>query len=82
MNTITCNHSSQNILTIDDSSLVNIIVSAVKMIKGVSAIKIQKGENRILDSASYKATMVDVKKGNVTIYKSADDMFNSLMNEP
>lgn len=82
MNTITYNRSSQIILTIDDSSLVNKIVSAVKMIKGVTAVKIQKGENRILGSASYKAAMEDVKKGNVTTYKSADDMFNSLMNEP
>ena len=38
-------------------------------------------ESSILDSPSYKAAMRDVEQGRITTYKSADDMFNDLMNE-
>ena len=35
--------------------------------------------NQILQSASYKAGMEDIKKGNVTSYSSSDEMFRDLL---
>ena len=34
---------------------------------------------KILQSASYKAGMEDIKKGNVTSYSSSDEMFRDLL---
>ena len=36
-------------------------------------------DNQILQSASYKAGMEDIKNGNVTSYSSSDEMFRDLM---
>ena len=36
-------------------------------------------DNQILQSASYKAGMEDIKKGNVTSYSSSDEMFRDLL---
>ena len=66
MNTLTYNSQSQLIVTIDDMSLVKKISDAVKLIKGVTSVRISNPDNQILQSASYKAGMEDIKKGNVT----------------
>ena len=79
MNTLTYNSQSQLIVTIDDMSLVKKISDAVKLIKGVTSVRISNPDNQILQSASYKAGMEDIKKGNVTSYSSSDEMFHDLM---
>ena len=79
MNTLTYNSQSQLIVTIDDMSLVKKISDAVKLIKGVTSVSVSKPKNQILQSASYKAGMEDIKKGNVTSYSSSDEMFRDLM---
>ena len=38
-----------------------------------------KPNDPILQSASYKAGMEDIKNGNVTSYSSSDEMFRDLM---
>ena len=81
MNTISYNDSPQIVVTVEDTALIKKIVNAVKMIKGVSSVQITRAENSILDSPSYKSAMRDVEQGRITTYKSADDMFNDLMNE-
>lgn len=81
MDTSVYNNSSQIVLTIDDRSLVKRIADAVKLIKGVTAVQIKQADDDILKSASYKAAMKDLREGNVTSYESADDLFDSLMNE-
>ena len=81
MDTSVYNNSSQIVLTIDDRSLVKRIADAVKLIKGVTAVQIKQADDGILKSASYKAAMKDLREGNVTSYESADDLFDSLMNE-
>ena len=81
MDTSVYNNSSQIVLTIDDRSLVTRIADAVKLIKGVTAVQIKQADDGILKSASYKAAMKDLREGNVTSYESADDLFDSLMNE-
>ena len=81
MDTSVYNNSSQIVLTIDDHSLVKRIADAVKLIKGVTAVQIKQADDDILKSASYKAAMKDLREGNVTSYESADDLFDSLMNE-
>ena len=81
MDTSVYNNSSQIVLTIDDRSLVKRIADAVKLIKGVTAVQIKQADDGILKSASYKAAMKDLHEGNVTSYESADDLFDSLMNE-
>ena len=40
---------------------------------------IKKRNNQILQSASYKAGMEDIRNGNVTSYSSSDEMFRDLM---
>ena len=79
MNTIAYNNQSQFIVTIDDVSLVKKISDAVKLIKGVTSVRISKPNDQILQSASYKAGMEDIKNGNVTSYSSSDEMFRDLM---
>ena len=81
MDTSVYNNSSQIVLTIDDRSLVKRIADAVKLIKGVTAVQIKQADDDILKSASYKVAMKDLREGNVTSYESADDLFDSLMNE-
>ena len=81
MDTSVYNNSSQIVLTIDDRSLVKRIADAVKLIKGVTAVQIKQADDDILKSASYKAAMKNLREGNVTSYESADDLFDSLMNE-
>ena len=81
MDTSVYNNSSQIVLTIDDRSLVKRIADAVKLIKGVTAVQIKQADDDILKSASYKAAMKDLREGNVTSYESADNLFDSLMNE-
>ena len=81
MDTSVYNNSSQIVLTIDDRSLVKRIADAVKLIKGVTAVQIKQADDDILNSASYKAAMKDLREGNVTSYESAHDFFDSLMNE-
>ena len=81
MDTSVYNNSSQIVLTIEDRSLVKRIADAVKLIKGVTAVQIKQADDDILKSASYKAAMKDLREGNVTSYESADDLFDSLMNE-
>lgn len=75
----TFNNQSLLIVTIDDISLVKKISDAVKLIKGVTSVSISKPKNQILQSASYKAGMEDIKNGNVTSYSSSDEMFHDLM---
>ena len=79
MNTTTYNNQSQLIVTIDDTSLVKKISEAVKLIRGVSSVSISTPKNSILQSASYKAGLEDIKNGNVTSYSSSDEMFCDLM---
>ena len=79
MNTLTYNSQSQLIVTIDDASLVKKISDAVKLIKGVTSVSVSKPKNQILQSASYKAGMEDIKNGNVTSYSSSDEMFRDLL---
>ena len=79
MNTLTYNSQSQLIVTIDDASLVKKISDAVKLIKGVTSVRFSKPNDQILQSASYKAGMEDIKNGNVTSYSSSDEMFRDLM---
>ena len=79
MNTLTYNNQSQLIVTIDDMSLVKKISEAVKLIKGVSSVSISKPKSNVLQSASYKAGLDDIKNGNVTSYSSSDEMFRDLM---
>ena len=79
MNTLTYNSQSQLIVTIDDMSLVKKISDAVKLIKGVTSVSVSKPKNQILQSASYKAGMEDIKKGNVTSYSSSEEMFRDLL---
>ena len=40
---------------------------------------IKKRNNQILQGASYKAGMEDIRNGNVTSYSSSDEMFYDLM---
>ena len=79
MNTLSYNSQSQLIVTIEDASLVKKISDAVKLIKGVTSVRISKPNDLILQSASYKAGMEDIKNGNVTSYSSSDEMFRDLM---
>ena len=79
MNTLSYNSQSQLIVTIEDASLVKKISDAVKLIKGVTSVRISKPTDQILQSASYKAGMEDIKNGNVTSYSSSDEMFRDLM---
>ena len=79
MNTLTYNSQSQLIVTIEDASLVKKISDAVKLIKGVTSVSVSKPKNQILQSASYKAGMEDIKNGNVTSYSSSDEMFRDLL---
>ena len=79
MNTLSYNSQSQLIVTIEDASLVKKISDAVKLIKGVTSVRISKPNGPILQSASYKAGMEDIKNGNVTSYSSSDEMFRDLM---
>ena len=79
MNTLSYNSQSQLIVTIEDASLVKKISDAVKLIKGVTSVRISKPNDTILQSASYKAGMEDIKNGNVTSYSSSDEMFRDLM---
>ena len=79
MNTLTYNSQSQLIVTIDDMSLVKKISEAVKLIKGVSSVSISKPKNNVLQSASYKAGIEDIRNGNVTSYSSSDEMFRDLL---
>ena len=79
MNTLSYNSQSQLIVTIEDASLVKKISDAVKLIKGVTSVRISKPNDQILQSASYKAGMEDIKNGNVTSYSSSDEMFRDLM---
>ena len=81
MDTSIYNNAPQIVLTIDDRSLVKRIADAVKLIKGVTAVQIKQADDDILKSTSYKAAMKDLQEGNVTVYKSADDLFDCLMNE-
>ena len=81
MDTSVYNNSSQIVLTIDDRSLVKRIADAVKLIKGVTAVQIKQADDDSSKSASHKAEMKDLREGNVTSYESADDLFDSLMNE-
>ena len=79
MNTLSYNSQSQLIVTIEDASLVKKISDAVKLIKGVTSVRISKPNDPILQCASYKAGMEDIKNGNVTSYSSSDEMFRDLM---
>ena len=79
MNTLTYNSQSQLIVTIDDMSLVKKISDAVKLLKGVTSVSVSKPKNQILQSASYKKGMEDIKNGNVTSYSSSDEMFRDLL---
>ena len=79
MNTLSYNSQSQLIVTIEDAALVKKISDAVKLIKGVTSVRISKPNDQILQSASYKAGMEDIKNGNVTSYSSSDEMFRDLM---
>ena len=79
MNTLSYNSQSQLIVTIEDASLVKKISDAVKLIKGVTSVRISKPNDPILQSASYKAGMEDIKNGNVTSYSSSDEMFRDLL---
>ena len=79
MNTLSYNSQSQLIVTIEDASLVKKISDAVKLIKGVTSVRISKPNAPTLQSASYKAGMEDIKNGNVTSYSSSDEMFRDLM---
>ena len=60
-------------------SLVKKISEAVKLIKGVSSVSISKPKNNVLQSASYKAGIEDIRNGNVTSYSSSDEMFRDLL---
>ena len=79
MNTLTYHSQSQLIVTIDDMSLVKKISDAVKLIKGVTSVRISNPDNQVLQSASYKAGMEDIRNGNVTPSSSSDEMFHELM---
>lgn len=79
MNTLTYNSQSLLIVTIEDTSLVKKISDAVKLIKGVTSVRVSKPNDPILQSTSYKAGMEDIKNGNVTSYSSSDEMFRDLM---
>ena len=79
MNTLSYNSQSQLIVTIEDASLVKKISDAVKLIKGVTSVRISNPNDPILQSASYKAGMEDIKNGNVTSYSSSNEMFRDLM---
>ena len=79
MNTLSYNSQSQLIVTIEDASLVKKISDAVKLIKGVTSVSISKPKNQILQSASYKKGMEDIRNGNVTSYSSSDEMFRDLL---
>ena len=81
MDTSIYNNASQIVLTIDDRSLVKRIADAVKLIKGVTAVQIKQADDDILQCTSYKAAMKDLQEGNISTYESADDLFDSLMNE-
>ena len=53
MNTLSYNSQSQLIVTIEDASLVKKISDAVKLIKGVTSVRISKPYDPLLLSASY-----------------------------
>ena len=51
MNTLSYNSQSQLIVTIEDASLVKKISDAVKLIKGVTSVRISKPNDTIIQSA-------------------------------
>ena len=79
-NVATLNPSSnQIIVTLESDAVIADIKKALKLIRGVASVKVQKPkEHDITKTAGYREAMDDVKNGRVTTYDSVDDMFKKL----
>jgi len=70
------------IVTLEPSAIISDIKRALKLMRGVASVKVQKPakpkEHDITKTASYRAAMEDVKHGRVTEYDSVEDMFQKL----
>lgn len=79
-NVATLNPSSnQIIVTLESDAVIADIKKALKLIRGVASVKVQKPkELDITKTAGYRAAMDDVKHGRVTTYASLDDFYKEM----
>ena len=66
--------SPKLIVTVDDSSMLNKIKNAIKMLRGVGNISVVTPKKSEMDLARE-----DVKAGRVTKWNSVDEMFNTVL---
>lgn len=66
----------QLIVSIEDGEMINKIKSAIRMIQGVGKVTIRKRQKTGMELA-----LEDVRKGRVTEWKNADEMFETLMKD-
>lgn len=76
MNTAGSAYSPKLIVTVDDSSLLNKIKSAIKMLRGVSDITVISPKKSDLELARE-----DAKAGRVTKWNSVDEMFDTVLSK-
>lgn len=79
-NVATLNPSSnQIIVTLESDAVIADIKKALKLIRGVASVKVQKPkEHDITKTAGYRAAMDDVKHGRVTTYALLDDFYKEM----
>lgn len=71
--------SNQIIVTLESGAVIADIKKALKLIRGVASVKVQKPkEHDITKTAGYRAAMDDVKHGRVTTYASLDDFYKEM----
>ena len=66
--------SPKLIVTIDDTTMLNKIKNAIKMLRGVGSISVVTSQKSDLDLAHE-----DVKAGRVTKWNSVDELFDTVL---
>ena len=67
-------------LTVEDEGMVNSIKNVCKMIKGVTAVKVQKPKvYDVTKTAGYREAMEDIAAGRLYEASSVEDMFSQIL---
>lgn len=70
---------NQIIVTLEPDAIIADLKKALKLMRGVASIKVQKPkEFDITKTAGYREAMDDVKHGRVTTYASLDDFYKEM----
>ena len=77
MNTAAIGQPMQFSITLEENAMVSEIKRAIKMIKGISAVKLVRSKTP--RKSGIELALDDVKKGRVKTWSSVDDMFNTLL---